>query len=84
MLVLDTQILKDFCETLATVGLSHGAKIIRFVNEVLKNTNAYEQKSEKKEREIECLMRSIDELTEKEESDGQSERPTFYRDSGGD
>lgn len=84
MLVLDTQILKDFCETLATVGPSHAAKIIRFVNEVLKNTNAYEQKSEKKEREIECLMRSIDELTEKEDSDGQSEGHVLHRDTVGD
>ena len=71
MQVLDTEITKEFLETIDILGTTHATKIMRFVIEVLKNAKALENELvkkkmqlEEKDEQIECLMRSIDEMQE--------------------
>ena len=71
MLVLDTDIAKEFCETLEVLGPTHATRVLRFVIEVLKNAKAMENditkkrmQLDEKNEQISCLMRSVDELQE--------------------
>lgn len=78
MLVLDTEIMREFLEAIDILGTSHATKIMRFVEEVLKNTKALENELVKKkmqldekDEQIACLMRSIDEMQEEaDEAEG--------------
>ena len=78
MLVLDTDITKEFCETLEVLGPTHATKVLRFVIEVLKTARADENEIAKKkmqldekDEQIACLMRSIDEMQEEaDEAEG--------------
>ena len=67
MLVLDTDKLKEFCRTLEVLGPEHSKNMLRFIQEVLENTLAFERKVKRKEREVECLMKSLDEMQETED-----------------
>ena len=73
-LVLDTDITKGFCEAIDVLDPTNEHKILRFVLELMKTAKSYENRLHEKNKEIECLMRSLDELEDKareteEESD---------------
>ena len=69
MLVLDTDVARDFFEVLEKLGPSDSVRVVRFVNEVVKTLKATENRVKGKEMEIECLMRSLDEIEEKAQED---------------
>ena len=62
MLVLDTDKARDFFDVLERLGPSDSVKIVRFVNEVVKTLKATENRVKSKEMEVECLMKSLDEI----------------------
>lgn len=64
-LVLDTDITKDFCEAIDVLDPTNEHKILRFVLELMKTAKSYENRLHEKNKEIECLMRSLDELEDK-------------------
>lgn len=74
--VLDTDIVRDFTEAIDVLDPTNEAKILRYVIELLKNLKSYENRLHEKNMQIECLMKSIDELDEQnrseEEMDGES------------
>lgn len=70
MLVLDTDNARDFLEVLEKLGPSDTAKIIRFVNDIIKTLKSTENRVKTKELEIDCLMQSLDELEEESEAEG--------------
>jgi len=65
MLVIDTDNGRDFLEVLGRMSPSDTAKIVRFVLDVIDTLKATENRVKSKEMEIECLMKSLDELEEK-------------------
>jgi len=69
MLVLDTDVARDFFEVLEKLGPSDSVKVVRFVNEVVKTLKATENRVKSKDMEIECLMKSLDEIEEKARAD---------------
>lgn len=69
MLVLDTDVARDFFEVLEKLGPSDSVRVVRFVNEVVKTLKATENRVKGKEQEIECLMRSLDEIEDKAQAD---------------
>ena len=74
--VLDTDIVRDFTEAIDVLDPTNEAKILRYVIELLKNLKSYENRLHEKNMQIECLMKSLDELDEQnrseEETDGES------------
>jgi len=70
MLVVDTDKARDFFEVLERLGPSDTTKIVRFINEVIRTLKATENRVKSKEMEIECLMKSLDELEENNEAEG--------------
>ena len=64
-LVLDTDVTKSFIETLETLEPSKEQHILRMVLELIKTVKAYENRLHEKNLEIECLMKSLDELEDK-------------------
>lgn len=74
--VLDTDIVRGFTEAIDVLDPTNEAKILRYVIELLKNIKSYENRLHEKNRQIECLMKSLDELDEQnrseEETDGES------------
>ena len=74
--VLDTDIVRDFTEAIDVLDPTNEAKILRYVIELLKNLKSYENRIHEKNMQIECLMKSLDELDEQnrseEETDGES------------
>ena len=70
MLVLDTDNARDFLEVLEKLGPSDTAKIIRFVNDIIKTLKSTENRVKTKELEIDCLMQSLDEMEEESEAEG--------------
>lgn len=73
-LVLDTDITKGFCEAIDVLDPTNEHKILRFVLELMRTAKSYENRLHEKNKEIECLMKSLDELEDKareteEESD---------------
>lgn len=75
-IVLETDMTRDFIEALEKLGPSEERKILSLVLELLKNLKSYENRLHEKNRQIECLMQSLDELDEQnrseEDNDGQS------------
>lgn len=78
MLVLDTEITREFLETIDVLGATHATKVIRFVIEVIKTAKSMENELkvrkmqlDEKDEQIACLMRSIDEMQEEtDEAEG--------------
>ena len=63
-LVLDTDITKGFCEAIDVLDPTNEHKILRFVLELMKTAKSYENRLHEKNKEIDCLMKSLDELEE--------------------
>ena len=72
MLVLDTEKTRQFFETLDVLGPSHSHKIIRFVEEILVNTELLEvrvKRLEKRKNELEKRVLDDDVYGDEEETD---------------
>jgi len=67
--VLDTDIVRDFTEAIDVLDPTNEAKILRYVIELLKNLKSYENRLHEKNMQIECLMKSLDELDEQNRSE---------------
>lgn len=62
MLVLDSEVLDEFCTTLNVLGPTHSKTILRFVSDVLKNTIAYEHKLKNEEFDKEDLDSEVERI----------------------
>lgn len=67
--VLDTDIVRGFTEAIDVLDPTNEAKILRYVIELLNNLKSYENRLHEKNQQIECLMKSLDELDEQNRSE---------------